>query len=86
VRGRQDADRQTHRPAATGHPMEWRWGLDSWGAAGPTAAPPPVKGGGTRGVLQYLARYRSDLEAELHSALVHAYLGPRWVEAPPRVG
>lgn len=68
--------------------FNWRWGLADWARCGPSnASDVPVSAdvGATAGgaldlrlsVLTALRRHQRDLEVELHSALMTAFLGPR---------
>ncbi|GBF94024.1 hypothetical protein Rsub_07292 [Raphidocelis subcapitata] len=68
--------------AAAAGPDGWRYGLGDWarrggGGGGGTPQPPARRAGGGRGVLDALERYRGTLETDLHSALLHAFFGPR---------
>jgi len=70
--------------------LNWRWGLADWARHGPAASDPLVTAdaaaaaaAGSSGslrvsVLGALQRHQQDLEVELHSALMTAFLGPRW--------
>jgi hypothetical protein len=65
------------RPAGTG--PGWRWGFNDWARDGPPRAPARRGGGAAAagGVFAALERYRDTLEADLHSALLHAFFGPK---------
>lgn len=60
------------------HTPGWRYGFDGW-QPGMQSAPARRRDFGRGGVLDALHRYRDTLEADLHSALLHAFFGPRCV-------
>jgi len=63
----------------------WRYGFDAWARDGPAAGSATVRRGGRdaagyyapRSVFDALERYRDLLEVDLHSALLHAFFGPK---------
>lgn len=58
----------------------WRYGLADWAAQGPSSSEVVTADSKLRwSVMSALARHRKELEQDLHTALVTAFLGPQYV-------